>query len=303
MPSPPDTASSKDRSKWTREEKEAHYKAARERIFRDFQEAQPTENLTGDASASMSRSSSSSGRKKGHKQKTPKDDSFEARSSYVPGYGGMPYASQNQYVESYSANGHQSPYGAQTPSAMPTMTFGANAPLAYNQYDPSATMTGTNYTTAYPGYCGSNDGWSNPQSSQPGGFYNFVQQPGPGYSQYGSAVSSPVNQYPPNGSATFPAPNQQWGLAPYSQPYQTQPPMQVSMGQNGASMSWTSYPPYSNAPSSGSTYQFAQSPFQQYPLTTPPVNQHPLPGSYNRPAFNPQTRSFVPGGPSPRFGG
>ena len=303
MPSPPDTASSKDRSKWTREEKEAHYKAARERIFRDFQEAQPAENLNADASANMSRSSSSSGKKKGHKQKTPKDDSFEARSSYVPGYGGMPYSTQNQYVESYSASGHQSPYGAQTPGAMPTMAFGANPTPAYSQYDPSATIPGTNYAAAYPNYCGPNDGWSNPQSPQPGGYCNFVQQSGPSYPAYGSAVSSPVNQYAPIASATFSVPNQQWGLVQYPQPYQAQPPMQLSMGQNGAPMSWTNYHSYSNAPSPGSPYQFAQAPFQQYSSTTPPINQHPLPGSYNRPAFNPQTRSFVPGGPNHRFGG
>lgn len=63
MPSP-DTASSKDRSKWTRDEKEAHYKAARERIFRDFQEAHPSEAMNVESSAAISRSNSSNGKKK-----------------------------------------------------------------------------------------------------------------------------------------------------------------------------------------------------------------------------------------------
>ncbi len=302
MPSPPDTASSKDRSKWTREEKEAHYKAARERIFRDFQEAHPAENATADTSANMSRSSSSSGKKKGHKQKTPRDDSFEARSSYVPGYVGMPYSSQNQYNGSYGASGYQSPYGVQTPNQTSTMTFGSNTTPAYSQYDPTPTFSGMNFPATYPNQYGSNDGWSNPQSPQAGGCFNVVPPPGPGYPPYGSAMSSPVNQYPQMASPAFHSPNQQWGQAQYQQPYQAQPIMQASMAQNGVPMSWPSYPS-PNVPNVGGPYQFGQAAFQQYSSTPPPSSQHPLPGSYSRPAFNPQTRSFVPAGPNMRFGG
>ena len=302
MPSPPDTTSSKDRSRWTREEKEAHYKAARERIFSDFQETHPTENPTSDTSANMSRSSSSSGKKKGSKQKVPRDDSFEARSSYVPGYIGGPYSTQNQYSATYGASGHQSPYGSQTPSSLPAMNFGSNAtPPTYCQYDPSGTFPGINFGGAYPNQCGTNNGWSNPQSPQPGGYYNFMPQPGPNYPPYG--LSSPVNQYPQIASPSFQSAGQQWGPVQYQQTYQAQPSMHVSMGQNYAPMSWPNYPPHSTVPDPGGPYQLGQAPFQQYSSVPQGNNQHPLPGSYNRPSFNPQIRSFVPGGPHMRFGG
>jgi SUZ domain len=305
-PSPPDTTSSKDRSKWTREEKEAHYKAARERIFRDFQEAHPSENSTAETSANMSRSSSSSGKKKTHKQKVPRDDSFEARSSYVPGYLGMPYSSQNQYSAPCGATGYQSPYGAQTPNPM-SSNYDSNATPTYNQYGPSMTFSGANYPVTYPNQYGSNDGWSNSQSPQPGGYYNFMQQPGPGYPPYGSGMTSPVNQHPQMTSPAFQSSNQQWSQPQYQQPYPVQPPLQVPvqapMGQNGAPMSWPSYPPHQNAPGPVGPYQYVQAPFQQYSSTPPLSNQHPLPGSYSRPAFNPQISSFVPGGPNMRFGG
>jgi SUZ domain len=316
MPSPPDTSSSKDRSKWTREEKEAHYKAARERIFRDFQEAQPTANTTADTSTNMSRSSSSSGKKKGPKQKVPRDDSFEARSSYVPGFVGMPYVSPpNRYGDSYSASGHQSPYGPQTPNSMPMMPFGPNPAPApgYNQYDPSAAFPGINFTAAYPNHCGSTDGWSNIQSPQPGPYYNFVQPPGPSYPQYASAMPPPVNQYPQIASPAFPSPGQpgqQWGQVQFQPPYQAQapppapPPMQVSMAPNSGPVPWPGYASHPHMPSAGPPYQLGPAAFPQYSSTPPPppMNQHPLPGSYTRPAFNPQIRSFVPSGPNPRFG-
>lgn len=301
VPSPPDTISSKDRSKWTREEKEAHYKAARERIFRDFEEAHPTENSTADTSINISRSSSSSGKKRGHKQKAPKDDSFEARSSYVTGFVGMPYSSQNQYSGNYGASGYQSLYGPQTPVSMPTMSFGSNVVPAYNQYEQPAAFPGVVFPATYPGQYSPNDGWSNPQSPQPGGYYNFTQQPGPAFPPYSSAIPSPANQCRSVASPAFNSPNQQWGHGQYQPPYQAQPPMPSTMGQNSGPTPWPGYPTHPSPPNAGGPYQFGHTPFPQY-SSTPPNNQHPLPGSYHRPAFNPQTRSFVPGGPNMRFG-
>jgi SUZ domain len=303
LPSPPNVTSSKDRSKLTREEKEAHYKAARERIFRDFQEAHGSENSTADTSANMSRSSSSSGKKKGHKQKAPRDDSFEARSSYVPGFPGMSHSAQNQYNGPFGVSGYQSPYGAQTPDPMPAMAFGSNATPAYNQYDPSTTFPGMNFSSSYPNQYGSNDGWSNPQSPPPGGYYNFGQQPASNYSQYAPAMSPPVNQYPQIASPGIQSPGQQWAPIQYQQPFQAQPPMQPPMAQNGGLVSWPGYPPQANSHMQGGPYRYGQGPFQQYPSTPPSNHPHPLPGSYNRPAFNPQIRSFVPAGPNMRFGG
>jgi SUZ domain len=307
MPSPPDAISSKDRSKWTREEKEAHYKAARERIFRDFQEAHGSENTTAENSANMSRSSSSSGKRKGHKQKAPRDDSFEARSSYVPGYPGMPYSSQNQHNGQHASGGYHSPYGAQTLNPAAAVSFSSNNGSAYSQYDPPTTFSAMNFPATYPNQYVPHEGWSNPQSPQPGGYYNFGQHPGPGYTPYGSAISSPATQYQQMASPAFQSPNQQWGQPQFQQSYPVQPamqpPMQPSMGQNGTPMSWPSYPSHPSVPNPASPFQFGQAPFQQYSSTPPPNSQHPLPGSYNRSAFNPQIRSFVPGGPNVRFAG
>jgi SUZ domain len=303
MPSPPDTTSSKDRSKWTREEKEAHYKAARERIFRDFQEAHGSENSTVDTSANMSRSSSSSGRKKCHKHKAPRDDSFEARSSYVPGFPGISYPSQNQYAGPNDASGYHQSYGAQTPNPMLAMAFGSNATQLYSQYDPTATFRGMPFLGPYPNDYGTNDGWPNLQSPQPGDYYNFARQPTPAYPSYGSAMSPSINPCPQMAPPAFQSPNQEWAQPQYHQPYQAPQPLQAPMGHNGAPRSWQGYPLHPNVPNPGGPYQFGQTQFQQYPSTPPPPNnQHPLPGSYNRPAFNPQTRSFVPGGPNIRFG-
>jgi SUZ domain len=298
LPSPPEAAFAKDRSKWTREEKEAHYKAARERIFRDFQEAHASENSPADTSANMSRSSSSSGKKKGHKQKAARDDSFEARSSYIPGYPGMPYSSHSQQSLSFGVGGYQSPYGTQTPNPMPTMPYGPGPAPQYNQYDPSSTFQGMNYPANYPNQYTTSDSWPNPQSPQPGGYFNCRPQPGPVYPQYGSAMSSPVSQYPPMGSPTFQAPNQAWVQAQY-QPFPQQPIMQAPIGQNGTPMPWQSY----TIPNTSGAYPFGQNQYHQYSSTPPPTNQHPLPGSYNRSLFNPQTRSFIPGGANMRFGG
>lgn len=302
LPSPPNATSSKDRSKLTREEKEAHYKVARERIFRDFQEAQNSENSTADTSANMSRSSSSSGKKKGYKQKAPRNDSFEARSSYVPGFPGMPHSSQSQYNGPYAPGGYPSPFGNQTPNPSPAVPFGSNSTPAYNQYEPSATYTGTTYMNAYLNQYGSTDAWSNLPPPQPNPYFGFAQQSAANYPPYGPAMSSPMNQYPPIASPANQPPNQQWGPAQYSQPFQAQPPMPSPMAQNGALMSWQGYPSHSTAQMPGTPYPYGQAPFQQYPSTPPPNGQHPLPGSYNRSAFNPQIRSFVPAVPGGPWG-
>lgn len=43
-------------------------------------------------------------------------------------------------------------------------------------------------------------------------------------------------------------------------------------------------------------YPYGQLPGQHFSVPVQNSVAHPLPGSYNRPLFNPQTRSFVPGG-------
>ncbi|KAM0648866.1 hypothetical protein ACHAO3_006299 [Verticillium nonalfalfae] len=55
-----------------------------------------------------------------------------------------------------------------------------------------------------------------------------------------------------------------------------------------------SYSPRGMAASSGVPYAYGQLPAHMNP--NDPKSQHPIPGSYNRHAFNPKTQSFVPGG-------
>lgn len=82
-------------------------------------------------------------------------------------------------------------------------------------------------------------------------------------SAYGSPVQSP------------PLAPQQWPQSnPYQSPYQTQGPMP-------------------RAPPNSIPYAFGQLPSTANPAD--PKSQHPIPGSFNRHAFNPKTQSFVPG--------
>ena len=61
---------------------------------------------------------------------------------------------------------------------------------------------------------------------------------------------------------------------------------QQSFGQNA-------YPPRSSpVPTPGIPYLYGQLPVHVNP--NDPKSQHPIPGSYNRQAFNPKTQSFVP---------
>ena len=75
----------------------------------------------------------------------------------------------------------------------------------------------------------------------------------------------------------------------------------------------TSYPPHASpsaAPSNpgqmgpgpvGIPYQYGQLPANANP--NDPKSQHPIPGSYNRHAFNPKTQSFVPNNGAPPMQG
>ncbi|KAL2256556.1 hypothetical protein VTK26DRAFT_1494 [Humicola hyalothermophila] len=80
----------------------------------------------------------------------------------------------------------------------------------------------------------------------------------------------------------------------YSSPVGTVPQPawpQQGFGPNAA------YPPRSTPAASGIPYAYGQLPANVNP--NDPKSQHPIPGSYNRQAFNPKTQSFVPAGGMP----
>jgi hypothetical protein len=264
--SPNEGTPSRDKSKMTREEREAQYKAARERIFGDFQELSVSENVsTGENSASMSRSSSSSGKKKNRRQKTPKDDTFEARSAFVPSYAPMagvniPMGYQStQYLDSsmqqfYDANngyyGGSVNYGTTPTQYQPGFDPQATSPLGYAQEQ--------NFS-AYD--------WNSMQ--QQSGYNGFGQAPiRSGYANVGN-MPQLNNHY----TQSAQQPHQQQNAWSGQQ-------MSPSFQQMNAPTNTGVWPAY---PSSG---------YQQMPPQSM-QNMH-VSGGMNRSLFNPQTRSFVP---------
>ena len=280
---------SRNKSNMTRDEREAQYKAARERIFGDFQELAVGENVsTGENSASLSRSSSSSGKKKNRRQKTPKDDSFDSRSAFVAGYGGVhvqpvqpvqPVYPSQQYMNQPYQNQFDTSsgvYGTQ-------MDYGSTPTQAYHNFDQSMPMTSpSTFGQMSPQNFNMLEGWPNMQPQQGNGYFSS-SQPQSAYQQTMSPIMPQMNnqfvqQTPPN--MQYPG---GWGNAQYQNPYQPQ------MSPVQAPPNWQNFQPQ----------QYGQMP-TQFGMTSPMSPQPQIPSNYNRSLFNPQTRSFIPGGPGTR---
>ncbi|KAK2760879.1 hypothetical protein FQN54_002119 [Arachnomyces sp. PD_36] len=291
----------KDRATMSREEREAKYQEARERIFRDFPESKSSDNpASADHSANMSRSSSMSGRKKSHRQKTPHDDSFEARSQFNAFYPGMPYSSGQVPISGGMSDGIFAPQGHYVPGpgASPSgFSNGHNgqANTIYTSHVNFASMTQYPQQGMSPNLPQGNM-WQGGQMSQqtpyPG--YMPVNQPPQMMSQQSSTRSSPsMNNYALPNPPQYQQPAPSWNPSPYPGGLQ-QPP---TNSRNPPPVHWPNYPQSVN---NQMPYQYNQVPNQAYnPVMQHPTSQHPLPGSFNRAPFNPQTRSFVPGSNSP----
>ncbi|KAK2774114.1 hypothetical protein FQN52_004427 [Onygenales sp. PD_12] len=287
----------KDRATLSREEREAKYQEVRERIFRDFPESKASDNSnSGDHSANMSRSNSGSGKRKGHRQRTPHDDSFEARSQFNAYYAGAPYstapihyngmmpdgafAAQNQYLTS--------------PSSPPSANFPHGNQVS-PMYQPQGNMTSVpQYPVGVPPHL--NQGNWQPghmQQSPPYAGFSPINQLPPMVSQQCSTRSSPgMNSYAAPNNMQFQQNPSTWNQPQYSSAYSPAP------AQRNQPVQWPNYPQAMNP--SQVAYPYGQVPNQSFPPNSP--GQHPLPGSFSRSPFNPQTRSFVPGSNSqPRF--
>ena len=299
--SPPDGTPQRDRHTLTREEREANYKAARERIFADFQESLPSEaaSTTGDTSASISRSSSSSGKRKTGKQRRPKDDTFEARSQFIQGsYSTMPIVGQQI---AYPGTYNDPAFG---------MQYSATQGLASPNYSSTATQAYPNYETlmqyqSMPSYsnpmqqaCPTGEQWPSPNSPQPANYYSYPQSPAqPVYPTSQTPVGA-SNQYNQQLSMPPPMVPHGWPSAQYQNSFQQTPTL-----QNPQPVQW---PGYSSSPNAAGTnpYPYGQLPPQPYATPVYPA-QHPVPGSYsgNRSLFNPNSRAFVPNNSTSRSGG
>lgn len=290
--SPTESDLSKDRTTMTREEREAKYKEARDRIFND----NPDVIAVNDVQA-ISRTSSANGKRKSRKHRNNNDDGFEARSHFTAYYPAMSYSGSSYDQASSSAAYYNPSMPQQYPTlseqspvdpSMYTSNYGSSyhsmpstpAYLGQMQQYPMAnvtTMNGFSTMQQFPEYM---------QPSQP--YYHQPQSP-PTISQHASGLSSPALSSSGRLSRTQShTADQAWGQMAYQYPYQ-----QAIIQQQFPCPS-----PHNSLPDqapNGQTlpYQYGQLPYQ--PHLPASRNAHPLPGSYNRQqAFNPQTRSFVP---------
>ncbi|PYH41540.1 putative R3H domain protein [Aspergillus saccharolyticus JOP 1030-1] len=282
----------KDRLALTREEREAKYQEARERIFRDFPESKAAaETVNGDSSANMSRSSSTSGRKKTHRQKTPHDDSFEARSQFNAYYPGMHFGNGsgpfNMAMNDPSFSNQPCMVGPGV--SPPNMGYsgaqtGAMFPGPVNQ------NTMSHYSMPVSPQMTPSGPWPNgpvPQQSPFAGYASITQSPA-----MASTKSSPaLGSYPmPNPVQYQQTPG--WSTPPYPGGYHHQPHRTHAPAPTPAA--WTNY---QTQPPNPTSYPYTQYPGQPMsPAMQPHSGSHPMPGSFSRSPFNPQTRSFVPGG-------
>ncbi|KAF2275154.1 uncharacterized protein EI97DRAFT_78762 [Westerdykella ornata] len=288
---------SKEKSALTREEREARYREARQRIFGNAEpgEGESSESAGIGEGKDMSRSSSASGKKKSRKQRNYEDD-FEARSRFsayypqpypIPAFGG----DQTMYYGGLPGPMH----GAQYPGMNPNITPSSNYNTGYS------VMVSQDAQTQY--------GWTGQQYPSP----NAPMA----YPNYGAANGYDLSADFQRGMQSFQTAGMSSQMtpkmanvpvAPYQDTYQSQP-----MPMNGDWMQMNQPPTYPNGQPA-----YSQGSPAPRPLCTPMQgnfghhsygqfspsshngmsnrNQHPPPGSFNRQQFNPQSQAFIPGG-------
>ncbi|OTB09222.1 hypothetical protein M426DRAFT_134754 [Hypoxylon sp. CI-4A] len=249
------------KEKLTREEREEAYLRARERIFGSSEKPGESTPENEDANG-VSRASSVSAKDKsnlGKRGKTGKQRRDDSES----------FDSRSQYQVYYPP--HQPGW---TPQYVP---------IGHPQYNSPVQQP---YQGQVP------QGYAPPAQGYP------AMMPNNAFPQYGSM---PV--YPPQPQATPPRyPPSNGSMGAYGGPVQTPPqqPWQPNYTQAPPSTPYQNRGPAPQPPAPGAIgpggipYAFGQLPANANPHD--PKSQHPIPGSYNRHAFNPQTQSFVPGG-------
>lgn len=307
--SPTESANANERANLTREEREAKYKETRERIFKGFEDTDSADPAHPGDSNGMSRTSSGTGKKRSKKPRNH-DDGFEARSQFNAYYPAMQYPTTT-YEQTANTLAYYSPYPPQQPSMMNHTGMMGSGMLqnSYSQgYQPmpdssaypmgmqGGMMSGAERTVSDPTGLQSYPGYGPqypPQYCQP----MMMQQPMMG--QQSPVIPSPnLNSHPQLARPSSQMSDQNWAQHSYPYGYQQSPQTPQSYSPQMHHRT-----PVSSVPSM--PYQFGQLPYQPHsPQGKPP---HPLPGSYNRQAFNPQTRAFVPStsfnSQPPQFGG
>ena len=293
--SPTESVSTREKATMTREEREAKYKETRARIFKGVVEGDPGDSsISCEAVNGVSRTSSGNGKKKSKKSRRNNDD-FEARSQYgvyypvsqFPTSSFEPTASPTAYYGSYSQHGSMIDQSGHINAAIFQQGFHqgfnavTNAP-AYPMGLPNPSVSGADVNEQYTGlpmYPGYGQQYE-PQHYQP------IMQHQPLMGQQSPIMSSPAHGN--NAQISRPSSHmsdQNWTQSGFSYPYlQLRQPQQGYLPQTQEQATSTC--------GSAASYPYGQLPFQ--PGVQQGRTQHPLPGSYNRPSFNPQTRPFVP---------
>ena len=303
-----DTAASSAREKGnlTREQREAKYKEARERIFKGFEETDIEERNAGaDDAKQTSRSSSRAGRTKaGKKQRNAADDGFEARSQFAPYYPPPqpPFQSMAEVVpyNSFSSQHFSFQGKLMAPSPVPDFQsynrgFAQHLPsqsvgpyaLPANQLYIDASSSDT--SQAFPPLPQSNMGMASlPNMSHqiyPSSDFDNMPFPTAMSGVYFPGVRQPGYPQPQHS-------NGHW--MPHLSNGSFQTVASSSLESSQVSVDSHTEPPQSNG--IPGFYPYGQLPNQSYHQGGHRINsQHPIPGSFNRRAFNPQTQPFVPG--------
>lgn len=291
----------KDKAALTREEREARYKEARQRIFghAESEENEATEGAGSgeDKDKNVSRSSSAAGKKKNKKQRNYDDDDFQARSRfnvyYPQQYPASGFSAENAvYYNGYPGPVPNAPYNNMNPGASP--------PPSYNSPYP-----GTMPTDGQAPYGWSGQHFQPPNNSM--GYSNYGQV------QNGYDLSNDFQRSMSFQNATMPSQvTPKMGnvpMASYQDSFQQPQHMPMAPGWSQVSqqpypMAQGPYPPSGpgmrpmSAPHQGpmpNSYAYGQFPSAPY-NGKPNHHQHPIPGSYNRQQFNPQSQAFIPGG-------
>ncbi|ORY08922.1 hypothetical protein BCR34DRAFT_603206 [Clohesyomyces aquaticus] len=290
----------KDKSNMTREQREARYREARQRIFgnAENEETETNEVVGSSEEKDVSRSSSASGKKKSKKQRNYDDDGFEARSRYnpvfpqqypVPSYG----PDNGVYYPGYSGQMHNPGFAGANQSVSPPPAYGSGYPVMMPQESQTQYgWTGQPYQQTngpiYPAYGNVQNGYDLSADFQRG-MQSFQTAPLP--SQVTPKMApAPMASYQETYQPQPMHMNHGWQQMNQQPPYPMTQPMYAQNGPNNRPMS---------APVQGPAagpYPYGQFPASAYNGGKPGRNQHPLPGSFNRQQFNPQSQAFIPGG-------
>ncbi|MCJ1313262.1 hypothetical protein MMC25_006939 [Agyrium rufum] len=283
--SPTESMILKDKSAMTREEREAKYKETRDRIFKNFEDTENSEVLaSGETSNQISRTSSATGRKKTRKNRQ-NDDGFDTRSQfnvyYPSGAYGATYAQapvQIPFPQLYAAQQYGIPQAEPQPIYNPSFTPPSG--ISMYQPPPSQPMAISNQSYQMPAgqtvipYGPPN--YPQPQNMVPSS-QMMMSSPTPSDA---SSISRP--QFSRSQSQMS---DPSWPQGNYTNAY----PMPQTPSQ-------TFQQPISRSPGGGvhmMNYPYGQLPYQMNGQSGRPA--HPLPGSFNRHALNPQIQAFVPG--------